>query len=493
LVFEDVDRYDGPARGILAELIVQPGVATVLATTTRHEMLDVEVEIVRLPPLDPMALADLLLPPGVADRSGGIPLAIVDELRALAGVKLGEPAQALLDAAVVAGGDVPTPVLATAAGLTDVGRALAELTLHGLIRPTQKSLEMPSQTLRQRIYDAMPVAERQKLHATFASLLETRGAEPVVVAHHAYRAGETSRVALLERAGDAARQGFDDDAAVRWYRAALERGRQALSEGAGDELTQIRLALKLALVLRYRGEVVASENVLREALELAAARGDRWAEVQARRGLARLAAQWENFEGAREHLTLALQASLAGGDAATLAELYLELADVLVHLGEHETAERELWEGLMLVTHGDGPEAERGPDPLWRVLLALGDLSRVAGDYPGARSYGLHALRHAERVDTPVGRGRVHRFLAEVNDMLGDVQQAVEHRRFAVEELRSVGDRRTTAELLIALAHPEGASAVEAKAWLREADALAAEIGWQEGVDRSRAQLARLP
>ncbi len=492
LVFEDVDRYDAPSRAILGELIMQPGASTVLATTTRHEMLEVEVEIVRLPPLDAMALADLALPPGVADRSGGNPLAIVDELRALAGVKLGEPALALLDAAVVAGGDVPTPVLATAAGMSDVGRALAELTLHGLIRPTQKSVEMPSQTLRERIYESLPVDKRQRLHSTFASLLETRGAEPVVVAHHAYRAVESSRVALLERAGDAARQGFDDDAAVRWYRAALERGRQALTEGAGDELTQIRLALKLALVLRYRGEVVASETVLREALELAAARGDRWAEVQARRGLARLAAQWENLEGAREHLTLALQSALAGGDAAALSELYLELSDVLVRLGDAAAAERELWEGLMLVTHGDGPEAERGPEPLWRMLLALGELARGAGDFPGARSYGLHALRHAARVDNPVGLGRVRTFLAEVDDMLGDTQGAVEHRRLAVEEVRRVGDRRTTAELLIALADPQGASVVEAKAWLAEADALAAQIGWREGVDRSRAQLARL-
>jgi serine/threonine-protein kinase len=495
VVFEDVDRYDSPSRMILAELIVLPGTATVLATTTRHEMLEVEVEIVRLSPIDPMALTDLALPPGVADRSAGNPLAIVDELRALAGVKLGDNVKPLLDAAVVAGGDVPTPVLAQAAGLTDVGRALAELTLHGYIRATQKSVEMPSQTLRQRLYDEMPVEERKRLHATFASLLETRGAEPVVVAHHAYRAGETSRVALLERAGDAARQGFDDDAAVRWYRAALERGRQALTEGAGDELTQIRLALKLALVLRYRGEVVASETVLREALELAAARGDRWAEVQARRGLARLAAQWENWEGAKEHLVAALQASLAGGDAATLAELYIELSDVLVQLGDVSAAESELWEGLMLVTHGDGPEAERGPEPLWRMLLALGDIARLAGDLPGARSYGLHALGHAGRVDSPVGRGRVHTFLAEVNDALGEAQEATEQRRLAVEELRRVGDRRTTAELLIALADPEGkgASAVEAKAWLKEADALAAEVGWQEGVDLSRAQLARLP
>ncbi|HEX8952826.1 MAG TPA: protein kinase, partial [Polyangia bacterium] len=104
LVFEDVDRYDLPSRRMLGDLIAQPGAATVMATTTRPEMLDVEVEIVRLPPLDPVALADLALPPGVADRSGGVPLAIVDELRALAGIKLGEPVQALLDAAVVAGG-----------------------------------------------------------------------------------------------------------------------------------------------------------------------------------------------------------------------------------------------------------------------------------------------------------------------------------------------------------------------------------------------------
>ena len=280
---------------------------------------------------------------------------------------------------------------------------------------------MPSQTLRERIYDAMAV-DRAAASCTrrCASLLETRGAEPVVVAHHAYRAGETSRVALLERAGDAARQGFDDDAAVRWYRAALERGRQALSEGAGDELTQIRLALKLALVLRYRGDVVASENVLREALELAAARGDRWAEVQARRGLARLAAQWENFEGAREHLTLALQASLAGGDAATLAELYLELADVLGAPGRARSGRAR---AVGRADAGHAPATDRRPsaDPSrcgacsWRSAI----WSRIAGDYPGARSYGLHALRHAERVDSPVGRGRVHSFLAEVNDMLG--------------------------------------------------------------------------
>jgi serine/threonine-protein kinase len=509
LVFEDVDRYDEPSQRIVAELVSTPGTATVLGTSTRPEVVDVELEVVRLLPLDDAAMLGLELPPGVSDRSGGVPLAIVEELRGLAAgqpqqscqelgprlLRLSEPARLLVEAAVVAGGDVPTSVLAQMAGLSDVGRALAELSLHGLIRVTQQRLELPSPTLRQRIYESVPIARRRTAHATLASLLESRGVEPVVVAHHAYRAAESSRVALLERAGDAARQGFDDDAAIRWYRAALERGRQALSEGAGDERAQLRLALKLARVLRYRGDVVASESVLREALELAVARGERPAEIEARRGLARLAMHWDHADDAREHLTLALQASLGGGDAATLAELYLELSEVLVRVGDVDGAQRELWEGLMLVTAGDGPEADRGPDPMWRLLLALGELAHKDGDLMGARSYLLHALRHAERVDSPIGRGKVHARLAEIHEQLGWAEQSVDHRRKALDELKRIGDRRSTAEMLIALAQPgrPHPSTGDARAWLKEADALAAEVGWQEGVARSRAALAQLP
>ena len=59
-------------------------------------------------------------------------------------------------------------------------------------------------------------------------ILFAPGADPIVVAMHVYQSGEGGAV-QLERAGDAARAGFDDDAAARWYRASLDRGRQALS------------------------------------------------------------------------------------------------------------------------------------------------------------------------------------------------------------------------------------------------------------------------
>jgi hypothetical protein len=159
---------------------------------------------------------------------------------------------------------------------------------------------------------------------------------------------------------------------------------------------------------------------------------------------------------------------------------------------DQASAERELWEGLMLVTSGEGPEADRGPDTMWRLLLKLAELARRSQQLPEARAFAVHALRHAERVDSPVGRAQVHSILADLQESLGLAQHATEHRRQAVEELRRIGDRRTTAELLIALADPRGASVVDARQWLKEADALASQIGWQEGVTRSRAALAQL-
>jgi tetratricopeptide (TPR) repeat protein len=494
----------------LAQLVAVPGEATVLVTAQHPEAIPVEIEVVLLAKLDPNAfdaLVRLGLPPGMAELTGGVPLLLVEWLRArheeaeeatlearLA--LLPEAARAVLEGAAVAGAGVPTPVLAQIVGVADPGRAIAELALRGFVHTggsrVRTGVEIFSPTLRERIYTAMGEERQQALHVALAKTLHERGDDPIVVAHHAHLASGAPSV-MLERAGDAAREGFDDDASARWYRLALDRGRQALALGKGDEARQIRIALKLGLVQRYRGEVLQSEQVLREALDLAASRGDRWAEVQARRGLARLALNWQNLEGAREQLVAAVAAALGGGDRNNLTELYVDLADTLMRLGDEAAAESELWEGLMLVTGGDGPEAETGPDALWRMLHLLAELARRAGRHEQARAYGLHGLRHAERIASPLARARVHALLGTVFQDLGDGQRAAEHRRSAVEAMRSIGDRRSTAELLLLLADPDAIPAPDARAWLKEADALAHQVGWQEGVERSRAALAQLP
>lgn len=512
LLFEDVHQYDGPSRRLLAQLIAVPGEVTILATAQHPEAVAVEVEVVRLGPLDAVALDQLVrlgLPPGMGELTGGVPFAILEWLRGrLEGSKdatvesrlelLPEAIRHLLEAAVVAGHDLPTPLVAQLAAVEDPGRAIAELAVRGWIAPSgtkatgqHHGIEVASPTLRRRIYEGMKEERKKELHVALAKLLKDRGDDPIVTAHHAHLSGGAPSV-MLERAGDAARDGFDDDMSARWYRAALDRGRQALAIGKGDEGRQIRIALKLGLVQRYRGDVLQSERVLREALGLARHRQDRWAEVQALRGLARLASSWDNLESAKESLVAAVGAALGGGDPSNLAELYLDLADVLARLGDVEAAERELWEGMMLCTGGEGPEIDGGPEVMWKMLLTLGELSKRGGRADAARSFGLQALRHADRVRSPLGRARVHAFLGAVDQTLGRPQHALEHRRAAADEMRRVGDRRSTAELLLALADPQAVAPGDARAWLKEADQLANQVGWQEGVQRSRAALAQM-
>jgi serine/threonine-protein kinase len=511
VLFEDVHHYDAGSKKILEQLIADPGEATILATALHPEALAVEMEVVRLGPLDPVALDQLIqlgMPAGMAELTGGVPFAIVEWQRGrLEGATdttvesrlelLPPAARALLEVASTAGYDLPTASVAQLAGVEDPGRVIAELALRGWIAPVgtrstrHNGIEVSSPTLRRRVYEGLAEQRKKELHMQLAKLHQERGDDPVLVAHHGHLSGGAPSV-MLERAGDAARDGFDDDAAARWYRAALDRGRQAFALGKGDEARQIRIALKLALVLRYRGDILGSEKVLREALELARRLKDRWAEIQALRGLARLASSWDNFESAKQHLIAAVNASLGGGDPANVAELYLDLADVLMRLGDLEGAERELWEGMMLCTGGDGPEVDGGPEPLWRMLLLLGELSRRGGRLDAARSSGLQALRHADRVQSALGRARAHALLGTVDEALRRPQHAAEHRRAAADEMRRVGDRRSTAELLLVLADPQAVSLVDARAWLKEADALANQVGWQEGVQRSRKALAQL-
>ena len=93
-----------------------------------------------------------------------------------------------------------------------------------------------------------------------------------------------------------------------------------------------------------------------------------------------------------------------------------------------------------------------------------------------------HGLAHARRVSSRVGSARVLVLLAGECERVGDVARAGTYRAAAVEELRALGDRRTTAELLMTIVSPSRTlSRIPAPA-LTEARELASEIGWHEGL-----------
>jgi hypothetical protein len=86
----------------------------------------------------------------------------------------------------------------------------------------------------------------------------------------------------------------------------------------------------------------------------------------------------------------------------------------------------------------------------------------------------------------------VHAFLGALGRSLGDAAAASEHRREAIEALRRLGDRRSTAELLLGCALSEPNDRAAPRRWLAEAGELARQVGWREGVARAQEALRQI-
>ena len=131
----------------------------------------------------------------------------------------------------------------------------------------------------------------------------------------------------------------------------------------------------------------------------------------------------------------------------------------------------------------------------WRLFMAAAERAHSARHDEQTLRLGERALATAERVEPQseslAAVARVRRFLAEVSEAVGDEVTATVHRGAAIDALRQLGDRRGVAELHLAIqagrAEPPSLEA------LAEAEHLAAEIGWSEGVRRARALRLRLP
>jgi len=129
--------------------------------------------------------------------------------------------------------------------------------------------------------------------------------------------------------------------------------------------------------------------------------------------------------------------------------------------------------------------AETGPNNMWHLLLRLSHLHRSLKNTQHAARMAEASLGHAHRVRSGVGVARARALLAELFESLGDLEAAQEHRDAAVEEMRRLGDRRGTAELLLAGSTATSTMVRIQPNALREARELATEIGWSEGIRRA--------
>jgi hypothetical protein len=167
-----------------------------------------------------------------------------------------------------------------------------------------------------------------------------------------------------------------------------------------------------------------------------------------------------------------------------VCDLYLDLSTALLRAGDPETALRELIECIDLATLGEGFTAIDGPESFWRILRAQAQMVDSTGDAYRALRLAEAALFHAQRVGSRLGAARVQHLLAQLCDKAGLSSKADRYRQSAINELRNLGDRRATAELLLSDAPTRSAIVVTSR--LDDAIQLTKEIGWSEGLESAK-------
>jgi len=475
----ELAALDGDALGFIASQLAktgQPGMPTAVQLSELTHGVPAHVEhLVRyLMEGGNLDAAPAALPDLVAARLSMLPHASV----------------LVLQSAAVFGVEVDRDLLRHASGnaTTEAFQAaLSGLVLRSLVRDHGEVIAFTSSLIRDIVYDSTPADVRRSLHAIAADLLAAMTSDPAILGHHLEHAGSIERAAeQLARAGDHAIHQLDETGASLLFGRALRCARQSVYAGEDDDVSVRRfivLSVKLAECLRIRGEIALARGVLGEAKTWCDGVSDLEAEIS--RAQAQILVAEDDLPSATASLRKAIGQALAGGSGELITELYLDLSTVLMRAGNPEAARRELDECLELVTFGEGAGASGGPEILWRVIMRLAQLADGVNDLSRAIQLGECALMHARRVKSRLGSARVQSFLASVCDRAGQGQKAQRYREAAVEEMRKLGDRRGTAELLLSGTSPTR-NIPRLSPQVDEAKALAEEVGWTEGAKRAR-------
>jgi tetratricopeptide (TPR) repeat protein len=365
--------------------------------------------------------------------------------------------------------------------------ALQDAEAHGfLTKDPSGMLVFTSRLVREIVYDATPADVRRSLHASAAAAVQAMSNDIGLLGHHHDLAGHArDAIELLRTAGDAAAEQLDEAGAGQFFYRALVAVRQAVQSGDiedGAEHQFVALSVRLADVLRTRGDTALARGILAEARD--------WSSApllvsMIDRASAAIALSEGDIDGAIAALRRGVGRAIGSGDMNLVCELYLDLATALQRAGDPDTANRELVECVDLATLGEGFTATDGPESFWRVLRAQSQLVDAAGDSYRALRLAEAALFHAQRVRSRLGAARVQQLLASLCEKAGLGGKAERYRQAAIAEMRNLGDRRATAELLLTDTPSRGAAVVQPHR-LQDAMQLTKEIGWAEGHERAK-------
>jgi len=512
LVLDDADEFDGASRALVKRLCdARPDWPLFIVMSSESSVIRSECEHLTLEP-QPLSNGDVeslmantlqrqsdswpQLVSTITERSEGLPFAVTQFIRLV--VEGGSEVDAspadvittrvgrlpggalrLLQTLCVLGSKAPmTMIKALHADDDELSEALELLGRRGFIeKDPELVLSVSHPTIAEHVREHMPADARRKLHQRVFELLDTDGAGAITLARHALASQDAEpTLKMLVLAGKQAESWLDDSGAAYHFQQALQVARYRLLYEPDHEIC-LDLTLRLAQTLRFSGDTQGAQLVLKDALLVSEPNPPLHARLL--KTLALVFGDRAASNEAVRTMEQAVRSAILGMDPELLNEMYIELGKVLAGLGKWSTASEELTEGVLLVTGGDGPKSESAPKTFWRLLSQLAEIQSQQQEMDQAVATAYHALHQAQREDTLIGQARCHHHLSQLLDRMDREGAAEEHHLSALAAFRRLGDRRSTAECMIghATKRPQ-----ERADLLREAQVLAQQIGWEEGV-----------
>ena len=312
----------------------------------------------------------------------------------------------------------------------DVQGHLAELSRGALVlpEPTPRTYAFRHAMTEEVAYDSLPFATRSVLHDRVGQWLEQTvpgGPDTALdlLAHHFGRGTDTGRKRdYLLRAGIAAQARYANDAAVDYYRQALE----VVEPDGRAELLQ-----RLGHVLELRGAWREAEQTYAAALEVCVARGDDPAASRVLADLAEVARKQGRFGEAAARLR---EAREVHSDDAGLARI-LHLEGTLASQQGHYEQARVAYRESLAIRERTGDRASVGA-----LLSNLAVVAEQEGDLGEALRLGHEALVVREEVGDPWAICVSRNNLGMVALLQREFEQAREHIRESMLLAATVGD-----------------------------------------------------
>ena len=517
--FADVDEYDHPSQHLVAALtdaVTRTSLRMIVTASSPTKLpCEAEITLSGLPPRSTRELAAALvdsteLPSALSlhtvtsgspaavkqlagwmlmgNSSAAAPSLLVD-LVSLRVNRLPSAARRVLQAVAIHGTVAPRWLVEATLEEPELV-AMTEPSWTGLVVLEEEMITIPSGLVANVIAASTPADVRRTLHRRALAALKGQ-ANFGILGHHAEHAGELDAAyTYLLQAGDDAVRRFDDYGAASWYGRALSISRLQQSRSRPNDTERVvDAAIKLAEVLRCTDQLGLASGVLDEAEGFEPSPVNR-ARMERIRG--RIALASGDTSAGVGHLRLGIGLAMRTGNREYLCDAYIDLARAVDRVGQTGAAIDELKQAIDVITMGEGMPSTSSPHNLWRVGLHLAERYLRTRQFERAKIIGKAALQQATRINSSRGRGRLSALLAHIYDSLGQPDSALRYRSVAIEELRQLGDRRSTAELLIdnaqsAQSQPGGLMPDHQRG-MRMAAKLAAEVGWDEGVDISNAK-----